>query len=303
MAHEFTPAGPVDTTLVRADLHFPEGARIGPDGALYVSDVYAYRVLRIDLATGQETTVAEVPGQPCGLGWLPDGRLLIVSMRDRMLLRLEPDGRLVVHADLGAVTAGAINDLFVDAAGRAWVSDFGFDYYGLIEADPDVDPLFGENANPPSAHLTLVEPDGTVRSAAGNLRFPNGVVVLDAGVVLVAETLGARLTAFDIAPDGTLSGRRVWADLSDAGPGGSPVAPDGLSIGPVGAVWVADPGNGGAVLVAEGGAVRRRVQASQSCFSVAQLPDGRVLCCTAATSKSDLATAHAWGRLELGAAD
>jgi sugar lactone lactonase YvrE len=297
MAHHAPPTAPTDTHAVLDGLHFPEGARRGPDGALYFSDVYAFEVLRVDPVTWARQAVASVPGQPSGLGWLPDGRLLIVSMRDRKLLRLEPTGALVEHADLSAVTVGAINDMWVGQDGRAWIGDFGFPYYEILEADPEADPLFGEDADPPSANVTRVDPDGSVHTAATDMRFPNGIVALDATTLVVAETLAARLSAFSIGPDGALTDRRVWADLSTASATGGPVAPDGLSLGADGGIWVADPGSAGALCVTEGGHVRQRAQATQACFSVLALDDS-VLCCTSSTSNSVYATAHATGLVE-----
>ncbi|WP_179277829.1 SMP-30/gluconolactonase/LRE family protein [Rhodococcus sp. 14-2496-1d] len=297
MSHHQPPASPPDTKVVLKDLHFPEGARRGPDGALYISDVYAFEILRIDPHTYEHTSIASVPNQPSGLGWLPDGRMLIVSMRDLKLLRLEPSGEVVEHADLSSIAVGAINDMFVDDDGRAWVGDFGFDYYGLLEREPDADPLFGPDANPPSGHVTRIDPDGSVHDAAPDMRFPNGIVAVDEHTLVVAETLGFRLTAFTIGADGTLTDRRVWADLATAAPGGGPISPDGLALGPEGTVWVADPGNAGAHCVEQGGRVRQHVQASQACFSVLEF-EGSVLCCTAETSNSNYATAHATGLIE-----
>jgi sugar lactone lactonase YvrE len=298
-AHHKVITAPPDTKQVVRGLNFPEGARIGPDCALYISDVYAHEVLRIDLHTWERKHVASVPGQPSGLGWLPDGRMLIVSMRDLKLLRLEHSGEVVVHADLRGATTGAINDMFVDGLGRAWIGDFGFDYYGLLEREPNADPLFGPGANPPTACVTRVDADGSVHTVADGLRFPNGIVQPSDDTLVVAETVGGCLTAFQIGEDGSLTNRRLWADLSSAGICGDPVLPDGLSLAGDGGIWVADPGNGGALCVEEGGKVRYRVQASQSCFSVVAIAPDTVLCCTAETSNSNLATAHKTGRLEL----
>lgn len=306
MTSRTTPPTPVDATVVLEGLHFAEAPGIGPDGALYISDFYAHEVLRIDPATWQRETVASVPGQPSGLGWLPDGRMLVVSMRDRRLLRQEPGGELVVHADLADVTAGAANDMWVDATGRAWVGDFGFDFYGLLEREPDADPLFGPGANPPTATITRVDPNGSVHTVAKDLRFPNGTVQLSDGTLVVAETVGGCLTAFRIEDDGTLTDRRVWADLSAAGVDGGQVLPDGIGLGPDDRIWVSDPGTGGAVLVREGGEVLGTVRTSQSCFAVAvvDLPEGpAVLCCTAATSNPTTAAARRTGRLEIAPAD
>jgi sugar lactone lactonase YvrE len=299
------PRPTVEATVALDGLYFAEAPRIGPDGALYISDFYAHEVLRIDTATWQRETIAAVPGQPSGLGWLPDGRMLIVSMRDRRLLRREHSGELVLHADLADVTAGAANDMWVDAAGRAWVGDFGFDFYGLLEREPDADPLFGPGANPPTATITRVDPNGSVHTVAKDLRFPNGTVQLSDGTLVVAETVGGCLTAFRIDDDETLTDRRLWADLSVAGIDGGQVLPDGIGLGPADHIWVSDPGAGGAVLVAEGGHVLQAVRTSQVCFAVEMidLPQGTsVLCCTAATSNPTVAAAQRTGRLEIAPA-
>ena len=295
----------VKAIAILDDLHFAEAPGVGPDGALYISDFYAHEVLRIDPTTWRREPVASVPGQPSGLGWLPDGRMLVVSMRDRRLLRQEPDGELVVHADLADVTAGAANDMWVDAAGRAWVGDFGFDFYGLLEREPDADPLFGPGANPPTATLTRVDPDGSVHTVAEGLRFPNGTVQLSDGTLVVAETVGGCLTAFRIDDDATLTDRRIWADLGSAGVDGGRVLPDGIGLDRDDRIWVSDPGAGGAVLVEEGGSVRRTVRTSQPCFAVTRFdgPDGpAVLCCTAATSNPTTAASRRTGRLEIAPA-
>jgi sugar lactone lactonase YvrE len=234
---------------------FLEGPR-WREGRLWVSDFYTHRVVSTDLR-GDVRVEAEVPGQPSGLGWLPDGRLLVVSMRDHRVLRREPDGELVEHADLSAYTGGHSNDMVVDAAGRAYVGDFGFD---LMSGAPVR-----------MTSLIRVEPDGTTAVAAEDMRFPNGALALD-GVLLVAETLGARISAFDIAGDGSLSGRRDWArfgdapDTEDVGEtiAALAVAPDGIS-GPdaEGAIWVADALGNRVLRVREGGEIAEEISTGE----------------------------------------
>ena len=217
-------------------LVFPEGPR-WRDGRLWFSDMHAQEVVAVTPG-GEREVVARVPGNPSGLGWLPDGRLLIVSMEDRRLLRQEADGSLVEHADLSALATGRCNDMIVDEAGRAYVGHFGFDLH--------------ERARFAEASLIAVAPDGRVTEAASPLRFPNGTVITpDGGTLVVAETFGRRLTAFDVGDDGTLSNRRVWAELG--------VPPDGISLDAEGCIWVAVPRPGGFLRVAEGGEVRARV--------------------------------------------
>ena len=218
------------------------------DGRLWLSDFYTKRVLTVD-DRGRIETVADVPQQPSGSGWLPDGRLLVVSMRDHRLLRREPDGELVEHADLSDLATGHLNDMVVDAQGRAYVGNFGFDL------------MAGEAVQ--AASLLRVDPDGSAQVAAQDLLFPNGAAFLPDGTFVVAETFGRRITAFTQAEDGTLTDRRTWAsfgepaqgpDIADfvaAGPG----APDGLCGDAEGAVWVADALGARVLRVAEGGEI------------------------------------------------
>jgi len=225
-----------DTIILAEGLAFPEAPR-WHDGALWFSDFYTHTVHRLD-SDGTLASVAEVPGQPSGLGWLPDGRLLVVSMMDRRVLRLEADG-LVTHAALDNLVASPCNDMVVDTHGRAYVGNFGFDMFKRETPRPTV--------------LIMVTPDGDARVVADDLLFPNGCVITpDGGTLIVAETFGKRLTAFDVEPDGTLSRRRVWADLGDA-------SPDGICLDDAGAVWVASPTTNEFLRVNEGGTVSERI--------------------------------------------
>jgi len=217
------------------------------DGRVYVSDMYADEVIAVDPADGSVEVVAQVPGEPGGLGWLPDGRMLAVSMEQRTVLRQEPDGELVIHADLSGLTSWPINDMVVDSRGNAYVGGLGFDLhaYGALG--------FGA--------LYHISPDGTVQAHGEGLRGPNGLAILPGGRTLVmAETFGARLTAFDVAADGSLSGQRVWADFGRpdiddfvAYAQSGAVIPDGICADAEGAVWFADIISGRAVRVREGG--------------------------------------------------
>lgn len=244
-------------TLLIDGLYFGECPR-WRDGWLYFSDFYAHAVKRVKLS-GAPETVVEVAGQPSGLGWLTDGRMLVVSMRDRRLLRLEPDGRLVEHADLSGIATFHCNDMVVDAQGRAYVGNFGFDLDTYLhEHGPEA--AMAE-PGPPRARLARVDPDGSVHVAAEDLKFPNGSVITpDGRTLIIAETVGLRLTAFDVGSDGTLSNRRVWAELA-------PRLPDGICLDANANVWVADPLTAEAFLVAEGGRVIDVVQTDQPCFA------------------------------------
>lgn len=289
-----------DTTVVLDNLHFAESPSQGPDGLIYVSDFYAHEVLRVNPRTWDVEVIARVPGQPSGLGWLPDGRLLIVSMRDFKLLRLEQDGSLAVHADLSPVARGAANDMRVDAQGRAWVGSFGFDFYAELAADPQADPLFGPGANPPTADIARVDPDGTVHLAIEGLRFPNGTVQLSDGTLVVAETVGACLTAFTIDAAGKLTNRRCWSDLNTLGPNGQRVLPDGICIDAEDAIWVSDPAHSRAIRIDTQGRVTDAIATTQPCFAVGLGgADGRTLiCATAATSNPNVASTQRTGKLE-----
>jgi sugar lactone lactonase YvrE len=217
-------------------LSFPEGPR-WHDNRLYFSDFYRQRVFAID-PTGHPLVVAEVANQPSGLGWLPDGRLLIVSMVDRRLLRQEPDGTLVEHANLGHIATWHCNDMVVDAQGRAYVGNFGFNTHG--------------DGQQRTADLARVDPDGTVHVAATGLAFPNGTVITpDGGTLVIAETRAQRLTAFDVDVNGGLSNRRLWAALGAH-------FPDGICLDADGAIWVADPRGKCVIRVREGGEIVER---------------------------------------------
>lgn len=235
------------TTLVE-NLSFSEGPR-WRNGRLYYSDFYRHVVEAVDLE-GNVTTIAEVPNQPSGLGWLPDGRLLIVSMLDRKLLRQEPSGELVEHADLAGIATFHCNDMVTDNLGRCYVGNFGFD-------------LENRDADRKAADLALVQPDGSVSVAAEGLKFPNGAVITpDGRTLIIGETMGQVLTAFDIANDGSLSNRREWAATK-------PHLPDGICLDAAGGVWIADPMNACVVRFEEGGKLTDRVDTGQAAFACA----------------------------------
>jgi sugar lactone lactonase YvrE len=217
-------------------------------GELWFSDFYTRQVMRVD-RDGRAHVVVEVPNQPSGLGWLPDGRLLVVSMIDRKLMRLDPAG-LVQVADLSALAGFHCNDMVVDAKGRAYVGNFGFD-------------LFTQRVVPKPTVLVRVDPDGAVSVAADDMHFPNGTVITpDGKTMIIGETFARRLTAFDIAADGTLGHRRVWADLGN-------IAPDGICLDADGAVWVASPRSNEFIRVLEGGAITRRIPVANQAIACA----------------------------------
>lgn len=240
---------------------FLEGPR-WHDGALWCSDMHGDRVLRID-PDGTCTEVVEVD-HPSGLGWLPDGSLLVVSMETRHLLRFD-GSRLHLHADLSGLAAHEINDMVVDAHGHAFVGQFGYDMHG--------------GAAPAPSALLRADPDGSVHEAAPDLAVANGMVITaDGGTLIVAESAGKVLTAFDLAPDGTLSGRRVWAALPDP--------PDGIGIDARDAVWCAGPVTDRFVRVTEGGNVTDIVDVPgrHAIACVLGGPDGHTLFMLTATT-------------------
>lgn len=242
-------------TLFLDQLAFPESPR-WHDGALWFSDFHTRRVQRVAM-TGRCETVVTVPGQPSGLGWLPDGRLLIVSMTDQRLLRLDGDA-LTEVADLSALAPFHCNDMVVDAKGRAYVGNFGFDFMA--------------KQTPRPTGLILVLPDGQARVVADDLYFPNGAVITpDGRTLIIGESYAARLTAFDIADDGSLSGRRVWATLDKA-------APDGICLDAEGAIWLASPTSREVLRVRQGGEVTHRIATpAQAVACMLGGPDRRTL--------------------------
>jgi sugar lactone lactonase YvrE len=210
---------------------FFEGPR-WRDGHWYVSDFYQHHVLKVS-PDGTAEVFMEVPQQPSGLGWLPDGSLLVVSMKDQKLLRRRPNGEVSEHADVSEFCGGWLNDMVVDGKGRAWCGNFGYDHFA------------GEE--PRTTNVIRVDPDGNAVIAASEMHFPNGSVVTpDGKTLIVGETTGACYTAFDIGNDGTLSNRRTWAALPD-------LLPDGCCMDAQGRIWSADPVTSRVRLLAEGG--------------------------------------------------
>jgi sugar lactone lactonase YvrE len=269
-------------------LYFGEGPR-WHDGRLWFSDFYDRAVKSMD-AAGSIRTELEIDDQPSGLGWLPDGRLLVVAMHRRQLLRVDHDG-VKLHADLAGVAAHHANDMVVDREGRAYVGNFGFALDEALAARGVESVL----ANHPTAKLARVDPDGRVQVAAEGLHFPNGAVITpDGRTLIVAETLALRLTAFDVSADGTLSNRRIWAELGMR-------APDGICLDADGHVWVANAIAPECVLVAPGGRIVATVATSQPCFACALGgPDGRMLfALTAPTSMAAQASAARRGCIEV----
>ena len=277
-----------DSTVLTDGLYFGEGPRWHL-GRLWFSDFYDHAVKSEDSA-GQVKVEHSFEDQTSGLGWLPDGRLLVVSMRDMKLLREEAGG-FVEHADLSGLARHLCNDMVVDGIGRAWVGNFGFDL------DGELDRLGPEAvmANHPTAKLARVDPDGSVHLACDDMHFPNGSVVTpDGKTLVVAETLAMRLTAFDIEDSGELSNRRVWAEVGLR-------APDGICLDADGNIWVANALAPECVLFAPGGEALQVVTTSQNCFAcMLGGEDGRTLhMVTAQSSHHATVSAHRTGKIEV----
>jgi sugar lactone lactonase YvrE len=236
---------------------FVEGPR-WRDGRLWFSDMGDKLVRTVDL-DGNVEEVVRVEARPSGLGWLPDGRLLVVAMNDKKVLRLDVDGTLSDHADLSHLASAPCNDMVVDGRGNAYVGNPGYDM-----RDPP-DPL-------PAAELILVRPDGSAEVVDREVVFPNGSVVTpDGRTLVVAETMGRRLTAFTIEADGRLADRRLFADVDGRGP-------DGIALDREGAIWFADAFGDACVRVREGGEITDVVETGRGCFACALGgPDGRTL--------------------------
>jgi sugar lactone lactonase YvrE len=216
------------------------------DGRLWFSDWGAQEVIAVD-PEGRSEVIARVPTFPFCIDFLPDERLLIVSGRDGLLLRREPDGSLVTHADLTSFAAPPWNDIVVDGRGSIFVNNLGF--------------AFGTGAAFAPGSVVVVTPDGKTRQVADGLAFPNGMAVTpDNTTLLVAESYGERLTAFDISADGGLTNRRTWAET----PGDHP---DGICLDADGAVWYGDVGSSRCVRVREGGEVLQTVTLDRGCFA------------------------------------
>jgi sugar lactone lactonase YvrE len=273
-------------SVLAEGLYFGEGPR-WHDGRLWFSDFYDHAVKSVD-GSGAVRTELEIDDQPSGLGWLPDGRLLVVAMHRRQVLRVDPDG-VKLHADLSSIASYHTNDMVVDRAGRAYVGNFGFALDEELKAR-GVESVIAQH---PTAKLARVDPDGRTHVAAEEMHFPNGSVITpDGRTMIVAETLAMRLTAFDIGTDGRLSNRRVWATLGMR-------APDGICLDADGHVWIANAIAPECVLFAPGGAIVATVQTEQPCFAcMLGGPDRRTLfAMTAPSSVADIVSKSRLGSI------
>jgi sugar lactone lactonase YvrE len=250
-------------------LVFPEAPR-WHEGGLWFSDIWDRKVRRVDVATGRVEVELAVPDDPSGIGWLPDGRLLVVAMNERRLLRLDGE-RFVEHADLTRFAPWPCNDMIVAADGTAYVGHFGWDRAG--------------GTTPPApASLLRVRPDGTVDVSAHDMIFPNGMALDESGrTLIVAESRAFRITAFDVDTDGSLSTRRLFAEMTPEADH-TEAPPDGICLDADGAVWAADPFGRRVVRVLEGGEITHtlRVGGDAALACVLAGDDRRTLCIASA---------------------
>jgi sugar lactone lactonase YvrE len=222
---------------------FPESPR-WHDGRLWFSDWVAHQVIALDPDGGHEV-ITEVDAFPFSIDWLPDGPMLVTA--GQKLLQMEPDGSLVTHGDLGELWAHGLNEIVVDGRGNAFVNGPGFDLMRGGDFAPGV--------------VALLRPDGSSEIGAEEVAFPNGMAIVpDGSTLIVADSYGNELIAFDVADSGTLSNRRTWADLGEG-------VPDGICTDAEGAVWYADVPNRRCVRVAEGGEVLQTVEHDRGCFA------------------------------------
>ena len=266
----------MNTEILLTGLAFGEGPR-WRDGYLWFSDFYRHGIFRVD-ENGTEELVLEVPTQPSGLGWLPNGNLVFVSMLDRCLKQMDPTGEVSAHADLSHIAGGPCNDMVVGADGTAYVGNFGFEQGEAFA----------------QATLAIVDADGTTRSGPAGLDFPNGTVINPEGNRLViAESYGRRLLSFDIERDGSLTGRQLFADLGER-------VPDGICLDVEGGIWVGDPANHSVFRVVDGGEITHHIDLELNCYACALGGEDRrtLYLVTAPTSGRGGAADRREGRIE-----
>ena len=233
--------------LLIGGVDFGEGPR-WHDGRLWYSDFFQRAVYSVTVDGERRVEHDGFDDRPSGLGWMPDGRLVVVSMTKRQLLIEDGDG-FAVHADLADIASWYCNDMVIDAEGNAYVGNFGFD----LES----------GATPTGADLALVRPDGSIEVAAPGLLFPNGSVITpDGSTLIVGESFGGGYEAFTIGDDATLSDKRRWADTPN-------MAPDGCSLDADGGIWLADAIGSQVARVTEGGTITDQVAMPMATFACA----------------------------------
>jgi sugar lactone lactonase YvrE len=279
----------LSTTLIDG-LYFGESPR-WQNGRLWYSDFYDKAVKSVDMQ-GNVRLELQLDEQPSGLGWLPDGRLLVVCMESLVLKRLEKNG-LVLHADLSQYSKHLCNDMVVDKQGNAYVGNFGFN----LDEEMRARGIESVMADHPKANIVKVTPQGDVSIATGGMSFPNGsVITSDSKTLIVAETLGLCLTAFDIVENGELDNRREWAATGAR-------VPDGICMNADGHVWIANAANKECVLFAQGGEVLEVVNTSQNCYAcMLGGDDGKTLfMLTAQSSQAKIVSVNRTGKIEAAA--
>ena len=286
--------------LIADNLHFSEGPR-WKDGKLWFSDFYHHAVMTAD-EMGNVEKIVDVPNQPSGLGWLPNGDLIIVSMLDRKLLKFK-DGNLTEHADMSKLTPFRCNDMVIDKNGNAYIGNFGSIHHGK-----DIKPTV----------LIKVDSNGNSSIAASNLDFPNGTVITpDGKKLIIGETYAGRLTAFDLDTDGNLSNRRVWAHMMPnlfyystrimrllkitpkEGKGIPYPVPDGICLDEKMGIWIASPTTSEVVRYTEGGKITDRITTPNRAYAcMLGGSDGKKLfVCTADASEPEEAKAVKSGKI------
>ena len=245
----------METKVLLSGLGFPEGPR-WRNGKLFFSDVVGGKVIAVD-EKGKSEIIVKMQDFPSGLGFLSDGRILVVSMQNRCLMRLDPEG-LKIHADLSKFTKFNCNDCVTDAYDRTYIGN-----WGSKSLEPPSDPTC----------IIMVSQDGKARVVAEDLLFPNGCIVTpDCKTFIVAETHGGRLTAFDIEPSGNLTNRRIWAEIEG-------FSPDGICLDKEGAIWVANPSKAEVLRILEGGKITSSIKVKNTNVYACSLggDDGRTL--------------------------
>jgi sugar lactone lactonase YvrE len=245
-----------ESRILRGGLSFGEGPR-WRDGRLWYSDFYRFAIYSTDAQGSEERLEHEVPGQPSGLGWLPDGDLLVVSMTDHRVLRVH-QGVASLFCDISEYCGFWANDMVVSASGVSYVGNFGFDLDVMLR-DEGAEAMMA--SPPPTTNLVVINPEGAVIQVVPDMAFPNGSVITPNGkTLIIGETMTFRLSAFDINPDGTLDNRRIWAQLDF-------VATDGMCLDVEGQIWLANALTNKCLRVKEGGEITGVVETSQTAYA------------------------------------
>ena len=283
-------------SVLREGLCFGEAPR-WHDDRLFYADFYRHGVFSMNADGSDERLEIAVDAQPSGIGWMPDGSMLVVSMTDHRVLRVAVDGSVEVHADIAQHCGYWANDMVVAADGTAYVGNFGFDLDSFLE-EHGVDGVLTP-PGPPKTNLCVIDPAGEIIQVIPEMAFPNGSVITpDGSTLIVAETMAMQLTAFDVAADGQLANRRVFASLEL-------VPADGICLDANNQVWVANALAPHAVRVAEGGEITGTVETSQTCFACMLGGSDRstLFCMTAPSSTASIASAGANAKIESAVVD